>query len=98
MKLDENGYITHNLTDDGLVSKGLVDHILNKQLIDKQQIQSLNDFKLLQISWVFDLNFSAAIKRVEALGFIPLTKGYSDRGLKFFFVVKGKSFFCMDFI
>jgi HD superfamily phosphohydrolase YqeK len=68
----ENGYITHNLADDGRVSSGLVNEILKKQLIDIQQVHSLNDLKLLQISWVFDLNFKVSIKRVDDLGFIPL--------------------------
>ncbi len=68
----ENGYLTHNLPDDGLISKGLVDRILNEELIDSRQVRSVNDLKLLQISWVFDLNFKAARKQVNDLGFIPL--------------------------
>lgn len=68
----ENGYLTHNLVDDGLVSKFLVGRILKKELIDNRQVRSVNDLKLLQISWVFDLNFKPAIRQVNDLGFIPL--------------------------
>ncbi|MCP4721058.1 MAG: HD domain-containing protein [Desulfobacteraceae bacterium] len=68
---EENGYITLNLPDDGLVSKELVARILKKQLIDTRQVRSLNDLKLLQISWVFDLNFKAAVKQVDDRCFIP---------------------------
>ncbi len=74
LRLDpgENGYLTHNLPDDGLISKRLFDRILNEELIDSQQVHSVNDLKLLQISWVFDLNFKAAVERVNRCDFISL--------------------------
>jgi len=68
----ENGYLTHNLPDDGLISKCLVDRVLNGELIDSRQVCSVNDLKLLQISWVFDLNFRAAVERVNSCDFISL--------------------------
>jgi len=68
----ENGYLTHNFVDDGLITKSLVDRILKKELIDSQQVCSVNDLKLLQISWVFDLNFKPAVRQVKDLDFIPL--------------------------
>lgn len=68
----ENGYLTYDLVDDGLISKSLVERILRKELIDSRQVRSVNDLKLLQISWVFDLNFKPAIRQVKDLGFIPL--------------------------
>ncbi|MBU3950579.1 MAG: HD domain-containing protein [Proteobacteria bacterium] len=68
----ENGYLTHNLKDDGQISKTLMDQIFKKQLINNHQVQSLNDLKLLQISWMFDLNFKETIQRVDDLGYIPL--------------------------
>jgi hypothetical protein len=67
---EENGYLTLNLPDDGLISKHLADRILNEKSIDNQQVFSVNDLKLLQISWVFDLNFKAAVERVNRRGFI----------------------------
>jgi hypothetical protein len=68
----ENGYLTHNLPDDGVISKPLVDRILNEELIDNHQVHSVNDLKLLQVSWVFDLNFKAAVERVNRCEFISL--------------------------
>ncbi|MBU0973186.1 MAG: HD domain-containing protein [Proteobacteria bacterium] len=68
----ENGYLTHNLKDDGQISKTLMDQIFKKQLINNHQVRSLNDLKLLQISWVFDLNFKETIQQVDDLGYIPL--------------------------
>jgi len=69
---EENSYITLNLKDDGQVSEDLMTDILKKESIDSRKIRSLNDLKLLHISWVFDLNFREAVKRVDELEFIPL--------------------------
>ncbi|MCK5836488.1 MAG: HD domain-containing protein [Desulfobacula sp.] len=69
---EENGYITLNLKDDGLISEDLMTDILKKESIDNRKVSSLNDLKLLHISWVFDLNLREAVKRVDELEFIPL--------------------------
>jgi len=69
---EENSYITLNLKDDGLISEDLMTDILKKESIDNRKVKSLNDLKLLHISWVFDLNFREAVKRVDELEFIPL--------------------------
>jgi hypothetical protein len=68
---EENGYITLNLRDDGRVSEDLMAGILKKELLDTRLVKSLNDLKLLQISWVFDLNFKETVKRLDELKFIP---------------------------
>ncbi len=34
-----------------------LEYILRSQIVDKKELISINDFKLLQISWVFDINF-----------------------------------------
>jgi hypothetical protein len=41
-------------------------------MINLSELKSLNDFKLLQLSWVFDLNFPASFRLV-------LDRGYIDR-------------------
>lgn len=67
----ENRYITWNLDDDGRISPPLVATILNRKLINSDQVKSLNDFKLLQVSWLFDLNFEPSLKIMADLGYIP---------------------------
>ncbi len=66
-----NGFITHDLTDDGKVSHDLVMHLLNKQRLDFNRVITLNDMKVFQIGMVFDLNFPATAKAVKDLGIIP---------------------------
>jgi len=67
----ENGYMTLDLPDDGQVSGHIAGQVLKKKIIDNRQVRSLNDLKLLQISWVFDLNFKTSVKQMGQLGFIP---------------------------
>ena len=38
-------------------SEDVLSRIYHKKIIALSDIQSLNDFKLLQLSWIFDLNF-----------------------------------------
>jgi len=38
-------------------SEGLLSRIYHKEIIALSDVRSLNDFKLLQLSWIFDLNF-----------------------------------------
>lgn len=63
-------FITHHLLDDGCVSPSLVQDIENRQLIDVRNVETLNDMKLLQISWIFDLNFPASLNLVQQRGYI----------------------------
>jgi hypothetical protein len=39
-------------------SKDVLSVLYNKQIVSLSTIRSLNDFKLLQLSWIFDLNFT----------------------------------------
>ncbi len=38
------------------------------EMVRLATVQSLNDFKLLQLSWVFDLNFSASFRMIRERG------------------------------
>ena len=42
-----------------------------REMVNLSMLQSLNDFKLLQLSWVFDLNFPASFR-------LALDRGYID--------------------
>jgi len=58
----KTSFITHHLPDNGHISSNLMNHIENRQLIDIKNVKTLNDMKLLQISWIFDLNFPVSLK------------------------------------
>lgn len=63
-------FITHHLPDDGRLSPGLIKTIENRQLIDSRHVKTLNDMRLLQISWIFDLNFPVSLQQVYQRGYI----------------------------
>lgn len=63
-------FITHHLPDDGQISSKLITNIENRQLIDLRDVKTLNAMKLLQVSWIFDLNFPVSLELVRQRGYI----------------------------
>ena len=52
------------LPDKEEISDKVYEAILNNEIVLKESMKTLNDFKLLQIAWLFDLNFNYSIKRL----------------------------------
>jgi len=60
-----NSTIIWNLPDTGVCSSKVLDALSSGRMADTKDMVSLNDFKLLQISWAFDLNFKPAFQAVR---------------------------------
>lgn len=60
----ENKTLELELPDNNEISKVVFESILKKEVVLKESLKTLNDFKLLQIAWVFDLNFEYSINRL----------------------------------
>lgn len=58
------------LEDLGGCSSSALDSILKHQYVKINSIKELNDLKLMQISWVFDLNFPQSVQKVAERGYI----------------------------
>jgi hypothetical protein len=63
-------------------SPEVLDCLERREMVNLSKLQSLNDFKLLQLSWVFDLNFPASFR-------LALDRGYID-GLSMTLPADGK--------
>jgi hypothetical protein len=63
-------------------SPGVLECLERKEMVNLYTLKSLNDFKLLQLSWVYDLNFPASFRLV-------LDRGHID-GLSMTLPVDGK--------
>lgn len=50
---------THEISDE------VLEAILSRRVVLKESMKTLNDFKLLQIAWLFDLNFEYSVKRLN---------------------------------
>ncbi|SDB12939.1 HDIG domain-containing protein [Desulfonatronum thiosulfatophilum] len=75
-----NPVVTMDLRDEPEVyNEELVRQILDGELGDYSRMQTLNDFRLLLCSWVYDLNFSATKKAVIQRGYLDeLLSGLPD--------------------
>lgn len=60
----ENKTLELELPDNDEISDQVYKAILNNKVVLKELMKTLNDFKLLQIGWLFDLNFDYSIKRL----------------------------------
>jgi len=58
---DEQGY-----------SPELVEKILRGRQIDYGELRTLNDAKLLQLGWVYDVNFTVVLKRIKQRRFLEM--------------------------
>jgi hypothetical protein len=76
-------------------SDEVVEKVLCGRRIDYGQLQTLNDAKLCQLGWVYDVNFTATLKRIKQrrflekiIDFLPETEDISK--------VRGKIFEYVD--
>ncbi|MEI6348027.1 MAG: HD domain-containing protein [Bacteroidota bacterium] len=53
-----NNTLTLNLPDSLTYNTSMIKTIMNAEIGSYQDLKSINDFKLLQLSWVFDINFA----------------------------------------
>lgn len=60
----ENKTIELELPDNEEISDAVYNAILNNEVVLKESMKTLNDFKFMQIGWLFDLNFNYSIKRL----------------------------------
>jgi len=51
-------------------SEEVVGWILSGQRIDYKKLRTLNDARLCQLGWVYDVNFTATLKRIKQRGFL----------------------------
>ena len=62
---DEPGYSPH-----------VVEAVLNEKTTDYTKLRTLNDMKLLQLGWVYDVNFVATLKRIRQRKFLETIAGW----------------------
>ncbi len=54
------------LPDEPRVSPEVLDAVLTGRLIEYRNLRTLNDVRLCQIGWVYDMNFPASLERFKA--------------------------------
>ena len=52
-------------------SENILSLVLKKRIPSLSTLNTLNDFKLMQLSWIYDLNFVPSFRLVKERGYIP---------------------------
>jgi len=65
-----NNTLQLDLPDEPDFSQANIDDLLNGRMADLRNLRTLNDFKLLQISWVYDLNFDRSFQILKEKGYL----------------------------
>jgi hypothetical protein len=71
---DRNTAIELDLPDTPGFSEEVYHDLMNRRIVSIGHIKNLNDFKLLQIGWVFDINFRPTLDRVRECRYLEMIR------------------------
>ena len=69
---ETNETIELDLPDTPGISKDIYESLIRGSTILFDSMQNLNDFKLLQVGWVYDINFMPTLERLKNKGYLGL--------------------------
>ncbi len=90
-----NKAIELDLPDTPGFSEEVYHDLINQRIVDIGHIKNLNDFKLLQIGWVFDVNFQPTLDRIRERRYLKMIGEAlppSDRVNRIFSVINESCF------
>ena len=58
---------------ESVVNKNCRD-LINRRTVDIKYIKNLNDFKLLQARWIFDINFAPTFEMIKARHYLEMIR------------------------
>lgn len=65
-----NNTLQLDLPDEPQINRQNIDDLMNERLVDLRNLHTLNDFKLLQVGWVYDLNFPRSFEILREKGYL----------------------------
>jgi len=69
-----NGAIELDLPDTPGFSEEVYQDLMNKRIVDIKHVKNLNDFKLLQIGWIFDINFNITMEAIKSRRYLEMIR------------------------
>jgi len=54
------------------ISEEVYQDLINRRIVDIKNVKNLNDFKLLQMGWVFDVNFNSTFHSIQSRRYIEM--------------------------
>jgi putative nucleotidyltransferase with HDIG domain len=61
------------------ISEALYRSLLNREIGNFKDVHNINDFKLLKVGWIFDINFLPTLQRVKERGYLDIVRGTLPR-------------------
>jgi len=62
---EKNGAIVFGLPETADFSFDAYENLISKKLVEVEQIRCANDLRLLQLSWLYDVNFVPTFRRIK---------------------------------
>ncbi|MBW2708114.1 MAG: HD domain-containing protein [Deltaproteobacteria bacterium] len=72
---ERNQTIELNLPDEPEISDSVCRSLMKGNIVQMTDIRTLNDFKLLQIGWIYDVNFRRTFQIVKEKGYLGQIRG-----------------------
>jgi putative nucleotidyltransferase with HDIG domain len=63
-----NAVVEHGLPETGTVSPGALGALLEERCVAAADVASIGDWKLMQIGWIYDVNFAPTLRRLRERG------------------------------
>lgn len=60
-------------------TQSIIEQLLRQEKVDYRDLNTWNDMKLLQLAWIYDINFEAALKRIKEKNYIETILEYLPR-------------------
>ncbi len=70
--IDKPSAVGLGLSEDPFCSEEAIRAVLQERLLSLSDVKTLNDFKLLQLSWVFDLNFKESYRILKERDYLKM--------------------------
>ena len=71
----KNHAITIGLRDTPEITRFVYEDFLAGRIVDSKHMRNLNDFKLLQLGWVLDVNFVPTLRAVRRRHYLEKIRG-----------------------
>lgn len=69
-----NGALELDLPDTPGISDKVYQDLINRSIVNVNHIRNLNDFKLLQMGWIFDINFKPTLRSVKSRRYLEMIR------------------------
>lgn len=70
------------LKDKPTISKKIYNKTLNGQAINYDQLESINDLKIMQLGWIYDINFKETKKIIQKRNYLEIIYNSMDKSKK----------------